>query len=199
MKEIIETIDQYGVKFTVLIIALLFILWLIKSYIDKNIEKSFIKKTEKYKNDLNRSYEAFQFLLKKEMDYYKKSSQNFSILIPLIQDLYEDLNNPEVDKNVYKNNLLTFIQLIKDMKSDVLYYQCYIPKNIFNETSILINLMQKDLKEWRKQTLNLFESSPVQLNLEICNQSKEDILLQIAKINTITTKYLNELAKNEKQ
>ena len=114
---------------------------------ETGIEASFEKNMEKYRNKLSRSTKAYEILLDKELGFYNVLDPYFATLVPLVQDLvyYSDMNN-EMDlsfrQSHYKDNMLKYLEIIPNIKNDIVLYQSYVPTQVFAETSHLVKLLQ---------------------------------------------------------
>ena len=160
----------------------------------------FDKKIEYYKNTLNRATTAYEILLKKELDFYEKIDPLFAELIVIVQDLvfYSSLKNEQSSDNTidYKKLLLRYIELIPIMKNEVLTHQVYIPINIFNCVTNIVESMQSDMIYWKSVADVLFKLTNEVNDLEQSNKISDKTLKLIAECEMLIKNRLIELSKS---
>ncbi|MBE7080076.1 MAG: hypothetical protein E7371_02415 [Clostridiales bacterium] len=166
---------------------------------EMGIESSFEKHMEKYKNKLSRSTTAYEILLNKELGFYNALDPYFATLVPLVQDLvYDSDMTKEMElsfrQSHYKENLLKYLEVIPNLKNDIVLYQSYVPTQIFSECSNLVKLLQQDLEYWSTVGKIIFEQIPEAINHNKAKEISTALLFKIAQIEGIIKKRLTELS-----
>ena len=186
--------------------ALIALLTIFKSmfmkFFEKGIDTAFDKKLEKYRNRLTRATTAYDLLLEKEMGYYTKIDVLFAELIVLVQDLvYEstkkDEGKSDDQRTRYKEHILRFLEMIIEIKNLDLVHQAYIPSDIFSAGTSVIMSMQDNVEHWQQVGLILFEQADGKIDIEKSEKIKDEILMNIACVETLIKKRLKELSEIE--
>lgn len=175
-------------KGTILVTIVFFLLkTFVVKYIDKVVEAYFEKSTLMLSNKLDRSTIAYEFLLKKEFDYYEKLDSYFAILVPMVQDFVywadkSKNNNSKYAKEEYRKHLLHYLKIVPEMKNICLMFQPYVPKNISEATvSLLKNMQLRSDLEYLSFVANVLDG-------------KNDGSIDINKMQEIEEKILKSVA-----
>lgn len=197
-----ELLKAIGGGTTALIALLTIFKNMFMKFFEKGIDSAFEKNIEKYKNKLTRSTTAFEILLTKEIDFYNKVDPLFAELIILIQDLVytsDFTNEIPADKRCeeYRKHMLRFLELIKEIKNEILLHQSYIPDNIFSASSTLVGEMQSNLEHLKLVRDKLFEKTNNKINIMQLTELKNTILKQIAYSETLIKTRLTDLSMVE--
>lgn len=184
--------------------ALIVVLTVFKSMFLKVFEKAiditFDKNIEKYRNKLSRSTTAFEFLLKKEFEFYAKIDPHIATLVPLVQDLaYYAEGNDDFDEptqcETYREQLLIYLRMIPEMKNENVLHQPYIPQNVFEAISTLIGEMQKELVFWKETGETLFGKNNNAIDTKKAKEISNDVLMRLAFVEVVIKKRLTELSE----
>lgn len=184
--------------------ALIAVLTIFKSMFlkvfDKAINTTFDKNIEKYRNKLSRTTIAYELLLKKELDFYERLDPHMATLVPLVQDLAYYVKGDEgfeqsTQCEKYRENLLTYLNMIPKLKNDGVLYQPYIPQNIWTAVASLIGEMQKELEFWKETGESLFGLNEIPVKVLKAEKISSSLLMHIAIVETVVKKRLTELSE----
>ncbi len=185
-------------------VVLIGVLTIFKSLLIKlfetGIESSFEKSIEKFRNQLSRSTRAYEIMLDKEFGYYSALDPYLARLVPLVQDLvyYSNMSEelePSIREEHFKENLIAFLNMIPEMKNDVVLFQPYIPEQVFIAVSNLIGEMQKDLNFWNDTKNVIFGMTEEKVDLQKAQNIRDTLLLCIASIEIAIKKRLTQLTQ----
>lgn len=202
-----DLLIELGGTISIIIACLLFLKNVLKKYIDTIIESSADKSIEKLKNKYSRTLSAYDILLKKEFEYYEKIDCIFADLIVDIQDFKASIINEfrfDIEKrfNIAKSTGLKLLETIINLKKFNLLYQSYIPNNIFNYSTSIIEELQKNTDLISDSLKLLGDKQEDKLNLNAIKDFTSKILLLIANTEvSIKTRFQdlsNISEKNEK-
>lgn len=166
---------------------------------ETGIESSFQKSLEKFKNELDRSTQAYEILLEREMRFYEKLEPITAELIPLIHDLsYYLKQHNEVDHKSqceeYKQHFERYCELIKILKNETLIHQAYIPKDVFWAFSQTVKQMQDNLGDWLNAAKLLFAGDYNKIDYPMIDNMVNALLLQLAFSETKVRSRLQSLS-----
>ena len=168
---------------------------------DKAIDTSFEKSTLKLSNKLERTTRAYEILLKKEFEYYERIDPYMAMLVPLVQDLeYWATKSQEGDydkaKEMFREQLLEYIDMIPKIKNDSVLFQPYIPESVFDAVAMLVKNMQADLQFLKLVCGILFGETEGEIDTDKLKEISGKVLKSIALIETIIKNRLVELTGN---
>lgn len=154
MDEIIREIAIVigGNTFVLTVFFILFKNFVVK-YFENAVKSSFDKNYAKYKNQLERATKAYERILNKEIEFYDEKDSIVAKLIPNINDLFYYLENMKDRKSKdaidgFKEIYWTNIKLIILLKNEILIHQNYLPQEIFNAYSKVVEQIQSGMKRW---------------------------------------------------
>lgn len=171
-----------------------------KTLIEKTVETAFEKSTIKLTNQLQRSTKAYELLLNKELECYGKFDPQLATLVPLVQDLAyyptKGLSaDPDNAKAKFKENVLRFIPIIKDLKNSTVLYQPYIPEAVFIAACELVRIAQKDMEYLRTTADIIFGNKDEELDVERLNAFETGVLKAIGLLEMRIKSRLKELSE----
>ena len=197
-----EVLIAFGGGTTATIAVLLIFKSVAVKIFEKTIDTSFEKSTIKLTNRLERSTKAYEILLTKELDYYSKIDPFIAQLVPLVQDL-EYWTNQFIKGNLnskekYREHLLHYLEIIPQMKNDIVMFQPYIPVEVFNAVlSLLANAQDKtDLDYLENVGEVMYDKAEGIIDLEKIKPVKEKILKSIALVELCIKNRLTDLVSN---
>lgn len=128
---------------------------------EAGIESSFEKNMEKFKNRLERSTQAYEILLNREMRFYEKLEPITAELVPLEHDLLYFLRHHEdaerkVECEAFREHFMRYCELVKILKNENLIHQSYIPQEVFSAFIEVVKQMQDDIDYWFDMSKLLF-------------------------------------------
>ena len=87
--------------------------------------------------------------------------------------------------------------MIIEIKNLDLVHQAYIPSDIFSAGTSVIMSMQDNVEHWQQVGLILFEQADGKIDIEKSEKIKDEILMNIACVETLIKKRLKELSEIE--
>lgn len=200
MNWIHEILMAIGGGSVVAVALLIFARERIGSAIDQSIKHTFDEKLESKKNTLKKSEIAFEYILKKEMEFYEKVELHLAELITLIQDIasYAKENEEISDKEEFRSHYLRYLELIPIIKGISLQYQTYISHEMFMSFVGLVIMLQDDMDFWMGILKNAFKGTCINEieNAEVDNK-EEQVLKQIEKCEKMIMNRLTEMVNGE--
>ena len=196
-----ELLIAIGGGTTVVVVFMTVLKSLVAKIVDKAIDTSFEKSTIKLSNKLERTTKAYEILLKKEFDYYEKLDPYIAKLVPLVQDFaywVEQYNKDDScnAEDKYKENYLNYLEMIPNIKNDVVLYQPYIPTEVFCAVSSLLEKMQSDLEYLEFVGKVIFEIAEGKIDFKKLEEIKDNILISVAVVESHIKNRLTELSDN---
>lgn len=149
MQELIkEVLAAIGGGAVAIVILLKLFKGIIEKYIDTMIATSAEKNIEKLKNKFARNMSAYEFLIKKEFEYYEKIDSIYAELIVIVQDISQGLCNKnkfDLNKNseLLAGDITRYVKLTMQLKNYIWTYQAYVPKDIFSIASGNVKVLQE--------------------------------------------------------
>lgn len=168
---------------------------IITKYIEALIESESEKSIKKIENKYTRNLSAYEILLKKEFNFYEYSDSIYAELIVRIQDLSAELQGiyGNVDivrfQNI-KSELLYVLKNIPLLKKNLLLNQVYIPKDIYETTSDVVIILQRDVNYLNIEFMKLNDGKEHEVNFELVSKLEKEILESISKVEICTKKRL---------
>ena len=171
-------------------------------YIDKAVETSFEKSTLRLSNRLNRKTIAYEFLLKKEFDFYERLDPYFATLVPMVQDFVywaDEFQNKNSDyaKKKYKKLFFKYLKLIPEMKNICVMFQPYVPKDISEAIVALLRNMQlrPDLEYLSFVAKVLYGKNDESIDMNKMQEIKEKVLKSVALVEALIKNRVTELSQ----
>lgn len=198
LKEILAAI---GGGAAVLIGLLAFGKSIINKYIDTLIETSAEKNIRKLENRFARSLSAYEFLLKKEMNYYESIDLIYAELIVRVQDCCGEILEKENERSdrceKARDELTYLLQNTPVLKSCALQYQAYIPHDIFKANSDVIGVLQEKARIIHPELKKLFEGKECEIDKPAVEDAQKEILMAIAVAEFAISRRLKILSESE--
>lgn len=196
-----ELLVAMGGGATVVIAIFVFLKSIVVKIVDKAIDTSFEKSTIKFSNKLERTTKAYEVLLRKEFDYYEKIDPYMATLVPLVQDLVfwtEKFQNKDSEnvKEQYREHLLKYLKIVPELKNDNIMFQPYVPENIDEAVSKLLENMQSDIEYLTFVGEVMYCKNTGDIDLSKMNEISENVLISVALVETLIKKRLTELSSN---
>ena len=166
---------------------------------ETEIESSFEKNLEKFKNHLDRSTRAYEILLDREMRFYEKLEPITAELVPLEHDLlyylkYDEVADRESQCEAFREHFTRYCELIKDLKNENLIHQSYIPQEVFNAFTSVVKQMQDDMPLWFNMAKFSFAGEHDKIDYGKCETTVDALLMQLAFAETMVRKRLKQLS-----
>ena len=169
---------------------------------ESGIESSFEKSFAKFKNKLERSTQAYEILLNREMRFYEKLEPINAELVPLEQDLryyldHDEGRERETECEAFRNHFKRYLILIKTLKNEILIHQSYLPQDVFVAHSNVVKKMQDDALFWKDMAMLLFAGDYKSIDYKKCDELVDALLKQLAIAETMVRKRLKQLSGEE--
>lgn len=166
-------------------------------FVESTIDASFEKSTIKLTNKLERSTKAYEILLRKELDCYEQMDPHIAALVPIVQDFefWATSSDKSAEEN-FKDGLLEYIRITKDIKSTVLLYQPYIPNAIFDAVSSLLKVMQENVQYYYDSVKILHGEKDGKIDVAKLKEIRESIISAIIVMEIEIKTRLTELTNN---
>ena len=166
-------------------------------FVESTIDASFEKSTIKLTNKLERSTKAYEILLRKELDCYERMDPHIAALVPIVQDFefWATSSDKSAEEN-FKDGLLEYIRITKDIKSTVLLYQPYIPNAIFDAVSSLLKVMQENVQYYYDSVKILHGEKDGKIDVAKLKEIRESIISAIIVMEIEIKTRLTELTNN---
>ncbi len=192
-----DTLLTVGSTVTSIIAILTVFKPLISSLIEKLFSTTLDKNLAKYNNILTRSTMAYELLLERELEFYKKVEPLLGELIPLVLDinctaLNEYKQPPSEQKESIRKYAIRYLEIIPMIKNFLYIHQTYIPLEIFNIISRLIVLLQNNAENLSNVVNSCFDDERIQV-IDF-SKEKDETLMLIALINTKIKSQLQKLS-----
>ena len=196
-----ELLVAMGGGATVVIAIFVFLKSIVVKIVDKAIDTSFEKSTIKFSNKLERTTKAYEILLRKEFDYYEKIDPYMATLVPLVQDLVfwtEKFQNKDSEnvKEQYREHLLKYLKIVPELKNDNIMFQPYVPENIDEAVSKLLENMQSDIEYLTIVGEVMYGKNTGDIDLSKMNEISDNVLISVALVETLIKKRLTELSSS---
>ena len=184
MEDLKFIIDTYGIEITVIILALIGFISIIKRIIEVICDNYFSTRKQKkiieHENKIQRSTMAYKRLIEKELEFYENYFLYASNLVTDIQDVYYNYENYDV-KNL-KKYILKVLDVIPKLKKESILYEAYYDSKIGKAITNLIVFLQKDFTENVEDIIDKkMENSDVKC---ICDK----VLMHMALISSLIFK-----------
>lgn len=166
-------------------------------FVESTIDASFEKSTIKLTNKLERSTKAYEILLRKELDCYEQMDPHIAALVPIVQDyeFWATSSDKSAEEN-FKDGLLEYIRITKNIKSTVLLYQPYIPNAIFDAVSSLLKVMQENVQYYYDSVKILHGEKDGKIDVAKLKEIRESIISAIIVMEIKIKTRLTELTNN---
>lgn len=166
-------------------------------FVESTIDASFEKSTIKLTNKLERSTKAYEILLRKELDCYEQMDPHIAALVPIVQDFefWATSSDKSAEEN-FKDGLLEYNRITKDIKSTVLLYQPYIPNAIFDAVSSLLKVMQENVQYYYDSVKILHGEKDGKIDVAKLKEIRESIISAIIVMEIEIKTRLTELTNN---
>jgi len=166
-------------------------------FVESTIDASFEKSTIKLTNKLERSTKAYEILLRKELDCFEQMDPHIAALVPIVQDFefWATSSDKSAEEN-FKDGLLEYIRITKDIKSTVLLYQPYIPNAIFDAVSSLLKVMQENVQYYYDSVKILHGEKDGKIDVAKLKEIRESIISAIIVMEIEIKTRLTELTNN---
>lgn len=180
---------------TVLVVS---IPWLVKRAIEACAEKAvgsiFEKRLEKYKAELSRTTMAREVMLEREMVFYDTIDAQIAELVPLVQDLRDNLTEQPFTKEK-RDHLIRVLKLTLEMKDVSLRYQAYVEEDIWSSFNELVIKMQSQQSRWFDLAKKISAGDDANEE-DRCDAGRmcEQALLLVALVRMRQAKYLKSIS-----
>ena len=125
----------------------LFVKRAVETYAEKVVGNVFEKRIEKYKAELSRATMAREVMLEREMAFYDIIDEQIAELVPLIQDVRDDLTERPFTKEK-RDRFVRIPELSIEMKDVSLRYEAYVPTDVWAAFNQLVVELQSQCGQW---------------------------------------------------
>lgn len=169
---------------------------------ETGIESSFEKKMERYKNKLERSTQAYEILLDREMHFYKKTEPIIAELLPLESDFVYCVKPDEGwlrtnQCETLRTHMMRYCELIKLLKTEIALHQTYIPEDVMLVFTAVVKQMQNDLTFWADTVRTVIENPTADVDTDRVQNTANGLLKRIAQAEMTVKKRLQKLSGEE--
>lgn len=182
----------------ILAVLVVSIPWLVKRAVEACAEKAvgsiFEKRLEKYKAELSRTTMAREVMLEREMVFYDTIDAQIAELVPLVQDLGDNLTEQPFTKE--KRDYLTrILKLTLEMKDVSLRYQAYVEEDIWSSFNDLVIKMQSQQPRWL-DLAKIISAGDDANEEDRCDARRmcDEVLFLVALVRTRQAKYLKSIS-----
>lgn len=175
--------------------------WLVKRVVgvcaEKAVGGTFEKRFEKYKAELSKATMAREVMLKREMTFYDTIDVQIAELVPLIQDLRDNLIvKPFTEEK--KDCLVRVPELTIEMKDTSLRYEAYVAADVWMAFNELVVELQSQCDRWlyfaKKISREIeIDSEDIDAAGEMCDK----VLFLVALVRTRQGNYLKLISSDE--
>ena len=139
-------VDTYGLIITTIFLAIIGVIFLTKFFVEKIFESYIVTKKQmkiiNFENEINKKTMAYKVLIENELKFYDKYYSFASKMITDIQDVKYNLNNS--NHKEFKKYTLKILEVIPEIKRELLLYESYCDKNVSDAITGLIEILQDE-------------------------------------------------------
>lgn len=175
--------------------------WLVKRVVgvcaEKAVGGTFERRFEKYKAELSKATMAREVMLKREMAFYDTIDVQIAELVPLIQDLRDNLiAKPFTEEK--KDCLVRVPELTIEMKDTSLRYEAYVAADVWMAFNELVVELQSQCDRWlyfaKKISREIeIDSEDIDAAGEMCDK----VLFLVALVRARQGNYLKFISSDE--
>lgn len=201
MNDAIQLINDYGLKFGIIIVFFLIFIFLIKYIVEivlnNIVSTKYTNKVAKYENSLQRKTMAYKVILEKELEFYEMYYKSASKLVTNIQDIetncieYISGNDESFEK--VRKYMLSVLKTIPEIKSKILIYESYIDIEIMERVTSLIVKLQEEFLPFVEKIMKEDKKEEYKKQMkEVCDGTLLILSLVSVKIRERYDKLINE-------
>lgn len=187
-----------GASVIVIMSIPLFVKRAVETYAEKAVGSVFEKKIEKYKAELSRAAMAREVMLKREMAFYDMIDKQIAILVPLIQDVRDDLTEwPFTEEK--RNRFARIPELSIEMKDVSLRYEAYVPTDIWAAFNKLVVELQLQCGQWLDFAKKISSENEIDAEgKDVAERMCDTVLSLVETVRVRQADYLRSISGGEK-
>ena len=179
----------YGLKITIIVLAIIGLYYILKLIIEKILIDNANIKRIKAENEYQRKTMAFKILIERELEFYEKYYEYASKFITYIQDIRFNLNKGNFE--IYISYTIKTLELIPLFKRDVLLYEAYCDSQVMKRITSLITYMQEI---FFPKIIN--DKKHMKNNEHLLDDDCDNLLMEFSIINTLIKKREQDMIEN---
>lgn len=187
-----------GASVVVIMSIPLFVKRAVETYAEKVVGNVFEKRIEKYKAELSRATMAREVMLEREMAFYDIIDEQIAELVPLIQDVRDDLTERPFTKEK-RDRFVRIPELSIEMKDVSLRYEAYVPTDVWAAFNQLVVELQSQCDQWLDFAKKISSENEVDVEgKDVAGRMCDRVLSLVGTVRVRQADYLKSISGGEK-
>lgn len=187
-----------GASVVVIMSIPLFVKRAVETYAEKVVGNVFEKRIEKYKAELSRATMAREVMLEREMAFYDIIDEQIAELVPLIQDVRDDLTEWPFTKEK-QDRFVRIPELSIEMKDVSLRYEAYVPTDVWAAFNQLVVELQSQRGQWLDFAKKISSENEVDVEgKDVAGRMCDRVLSLVGTVRVRQADYLKSISGGEK-
>lgn len=187
-----------GASVVVIMSIPLFVKRAVETYAEKVVGNVFEKRIEKYKAELSRATMAREVMLEREMAFYDIIDEQIAELVPLIQDVRDDLTERPFTKEK-RDRFVRIPELSIEMKDVSLRYEAYVPTDVWAAFNQLVVELQLQCGQWLDFAKKISSENEVDVEgKDVAGRMCDRVLSLVGTVRVRQADYLKSISGGEK-
>lgn len=187
-----------GASVVVIMSIPLFVKRAVETYAEKVVGNVFEKRIEKYKAELSRATMAREVMLEREMAFYDIIDEQIAELVPLIQDVRDDLTERPFTKEK-RDRFVRIPELSIEMKDVSLRYEAYVPTDVWAAFNQLVVELQSQCSQWLDFAKKISSENEVDVEgKDVAGRMCDRVLSLVGTVRVRQADYLKSISGGEK-
>lgn len=187
-----------GASVVVVMSIPLFVKRAVETYAEKVVGNVFEKRIEKYKAELSRATMAREVMLEREMAFYDIIDEQIAELVPLIQDVRDDLTERPFTKEK-RDRFVRIPELSIEMKDVSLRYEAYVPTDVWAAFNQLVVELQSQCDQWLDFAKKISSENEVDVEgKDVAGRMCDRVLSLVGTVRVRQADYLKSISGGEK-
>lgn len=187
-----------GASVVVIMSIPLFVKRAVETYAEKVVGNVFEKRIEKYKAELSRATMAREVMLEREMAFYDIIDEQIAELVPLIQDVRDDLTEWPFTKEK-QDRFVRIPELSIEMKDVSLRYEAYVPTDVWAAFNQLVVELQSQCGQWLDFAKKISSENEVDVEgKDVAGRMCDRVLSLVGTVRVRQADYLKSISGGEK-
>lgn len=187
-----------GASVVVIMSIPLFVKRAVETYAEKVVGNVFEKRIEKYKAELSRATMAREVMLEREMAFYDIIDEQIAELVPLIQDVRDDLTERPFTKEK-RDRFVRIPELSIEMKDVSLRYEAYVPTDVWAAFNQPVVELQSQCGQWLDFAKKISSENEVDVEgKDVAGRMCDRVLSLVGTVRVRQADYLKSISGGEK-
>lgn len=187
-----------GTSVVVIMSIPLFVKRAVETYAEKVVDNVFEKRIEKYKAELSRATMAREVMLEREMAFYDIIDEQIAELVPLIQDVRDDLTERPFTKEK-RDRFVRIPELSIEMKDVSLRYEAYVPTDVWAAFNQLVVELHSQCGQWLDFAKKISSENEVDVEgKDVAGRMCDRVLSLVGTVRVRQADYLKSISGGEK-